>query len=219
MQGKPIYFVSAVTPTSVIYSQINDVILTQRIETFSLLAGTTAAIVVFIIFLIGWSSNLNEEVKRRTRELNESNKQLEVANKQLKVNDKMQKEFINIASHELKTPTQAILGMSQLLRTYPERRDEMINAIERNAVRLENLTNSILDVSRIESQSLSLNKEKFNINEKIRNIIDDLKLRHKVEITFADPKLDPIVVEADKIRIYEVISNLLVNAIKFTQQI
>ena len=218
VQGKPIYFVSAVTPTSVIYSQINDVILTQRIETFSLLAGTTAAIVVFIIFLIGWSSNLNEEVKRRTSELNESNKQLGVANKQLKVNDKMQKEFINIASHELKTPTQAILGMSQLLRTYPERRDEMINAIERNALRLEKLTNSILDVSRIESQSLSLNKEKFNINEKIRNIIDDLKLRHKVEITFAEPKLDPIVVEADIIRIYEVISNLLVNAIKFTQK-
>jgi signal transduction histidine kinase len=218
VQGKPIYFVSAVTPTSQIYSQINDVILTQRIETFSLLAGTTAAIVVFIIFLIGWSSNLNEEVKRRTRELNESNKQLGVANKQLKFNDKMQKEFINIASHEFKTPTQAILVFSQLLRTYPERRDEMINAIERNAVRLKNLTNSILDVSRIESQSLSLNKEKFNINEKIRNVIDDLKLRHQVEITFADPKVDPIVVEADKIRIYEVISNLLVNAIKFTQK-
>lgn len=218
VQGKPRYFVSAVTPTSQIYSQINDVILTQRIETFSLLAGTTAAIVVFIIFLIGWSSNLNEEVKRRTRELNESNKQLGVANKQLKFNDKMQKEFINIASHELKTPTQAILVFSQLLRTYPERRDEMINAIERNAVRLKNLTNSILDVSRIESQSLSLNKEKFNINEKIRNVIDDLKLRHQVEITFADPKVDPIVVEADKIRIYEVISNLLVNAIKFTQK-
>jgi len=94
----------------------------------------------------------------------------------------------------------------------------MINAIERNAVRLKNLTNSLLDVSRIESQSLSLNKEKFNINEKIRNVIDDLKLRHQVEITFADPKVDPIVVEADKIRIYEVISNLLVNAIKFIQK-
>jgi signal transduction histidine kinase len=218
VQGKPIYFVSAVTPTSLIYSQINDVILTQRIETFSLLAGTTAAIVVFIIFLIGWSSNLNDEVKRRTRELNESNKQLEVANEQLKVHDKTQKEFINIASHEFRTPTQAILGFSQLLRTYPERRDEMINAIERNAVRLQSLTNNILDVSRIESQSLSLNKEKFNINEKIRNVIDDLKLRHQVEITFANPKVDPIVVEADKIRIYEVISNLLVNAIKFTQK-
>jgi hypothetical protein len=52
VQGKPTYFVSAVTPTSVIYSQINTVILTQKIETFSLLAGTTAAIVVLIIFLL-----------------------------------------------------------------------------------------------------------------------------------------------------------------------
>ena len=72
-----------------------------------------------------------------------------------------------------------ILGLSQLLRTYVERRDEMINAIERNAIRLKNLINSILDVSRIERQSLSVDEEKFNINEKIRNVIDDLKLRPK----------------------------------------
>src|SRR5919106_1791686 len=218
VQGKPTYFVSAVTPTSVIYSQINSVIFTERIEMFSLLAGTTAAIVVLIIFLIRWSSNLNDEVKRRTRELDESNKHLGVANEQLKVHDKMQKEFINIASHELKTPMQAILGFSQLLQTHPERRDEMINAIERNAVRLQSLTNSILDVSRIESQTLKINKEKFNINQKIRDAIDDLKSRQPVEITFTDPKVDPIVVEADRIRIYEVISNLLDNAIKFTQK-
>jgi signal transduction histidine kinase len=65
---------------------------------------------------------------------------------------------------------------------------------------------------------LKLNKEKFNINQKIRDAIDDLKSRQPVEITFTDPKVDPIVVEADRIRIYEVISNLLDNAIKFTQK-
>jgi signal transduction histidine kinase len=136
----------------------------------------------------------------------------------IKSNEKMQKEFINIASHELKTPTQAILGYSALIRRHPEGRDEMINAIERNAVRLQSLTNSILDVSRIESQTLKLNNEKFNINEKIRDVVDDIKSRHEVQITVADPKVDPIVVEADKTRIYEVISNLLANAIKFTQK-
>src|SRR5918912_2440768 len=102
VQGKPTYFVSEVTPTSVIYSQINTVIFTERIEMFSLLAGTTAAIIALIVFLIKWSTNLNDEVKRRTRELNESNKQLAVANEQLKLHDKMQKEFINVASHEIK---------------------------------------------------------------------------------------------------------------------
>ena len=87
------------TPTAIIYSQVNDILLTQTIETFALLAGTTAAIAVLIIFLIKWSTSLNSEVKRRTKELNESNKQLGEANEQLKINDKMQKEIINIAVH------------------------------------------------------------------------------------------------------------------------
>src|SRR5437764_13720881 len=95
----------------------------------------------------------------------------------------------------------------------------MILAIERNAVRLQSLTNSILDVSRIESQTLKLNKEKFNINEKIRNVVEDIKSGgDEIEIAFADPRVDPIVVEADKIKIYEVISNLLTNATKFTHK-
>jgi signal transduction histidine kinase len=152
-------------------------------------------------------------------ELKESKEKLEETNEQLKEHDKMQREFINIASHELKTPTQAILGYSTLIQRHPERRDEMIRAIERNAIRLQSLTNSILDVSRIESQTLKLNKEKFNINEKIRNVVEDIKSKgDEIEIAFTDPKVDPIVVEADKIRIYEVISNLLTNAIKFTQK-
>jgi signal transduction histidine kinase len=98
-------------------------------------------------------------------------------------------------------------------------REEMLGYIERNAIRLQNLINNILDVSRIESRTLKLNKEKFNINEKIRNVIDDIKSKEdKIDIIFDNPKIDPIVVEADKLRIYEVISNLLVNAVKFTKK-
>jgi signal transduction histidine kinase len=107
-QVPPPYAVFIVTPTSQIYSQIEDILFTQRIETFSLLAITTAAAIILIIFLIKWSSNLNSEVKRRTKEL-------ESANEQLKIHDKMQEEFINIAAHELRTPTQAITGYSELL--------------------------------------------------------------------------------------------------------
>ena len=75
--GKPAYFVFVITPTSTIYSQINSVISTERIEMFSLLAGVTAAIAVVILFLIRWSSTLEREVKRRTKETNESNQRLE----------------------------------------------------------------------------------------------------------------------------------------------
>jgi two-component system sensor histidine kinase VicK len=76
-----------------------------------------------------------------------------ILNEQLKTNDKIQKEFINIASHEIRTPTQAIIGLSDLLQTHPEKRDEIIEGIRRNAIRLQRLTNDILNVTRIESQT------------------------------------------------------------------
>jgi signal transduction histidine kinase len=98
-------------------------------------------------------------------------------------------------------------------------KEEMLQYIERNAVRLQNLINNILDVSRIESGTLRLNKEKFNINEKIRNVIDDIKSKEDgIRIIFDEQEADPVIVEADKLKIYEVISNLLVNAIKFTRK-
>jgi hypothetical protein len=123
LKGKPTYFVFVITPTSAIYSQINKVISNERLEMFSLIAGTTAAIVILVIFLIRWSGLLDNEVKRRTTELDkannsltEYNKQLALANKQLKVHDKMQKDFINIAAHELRIPIQPILGLTQIIR-------------------------------------------------------------------------------------------------------
>ena len=102
-------------------------------------------------------------------------RQLKLANEQLKVHDKMQKEFINIASHEMKTPTQSILSYSELMQRHPERREEMVQAIYRNAIRLQRLTNDILDVTRIESQSLKLNKQRFILNDLISIIVDDYR--------------------------------------------
>ena len=100
----PQYSLFVITPTSIIYSKINDVIATERLEMFSLIAGITSAIIILIFFLIRWNSVLDSEVKKRTKELEESNKQisltnikLKTANELLKVHDKMQKEFINIA--------------------------------------------------------------------------------------------------------------------------
>jgi two-component system, OmpR family, sensor histidine kinase VicK len=140
---------------------------------------------------------------------------------ELKRTDSMQREFINIASHEMKTPTQAIMGFSEMLEQHPDRRKEMTEAIKRNARRLHKLTNDILDVSRIESQNLRLNKEKVNINEKISNAVNDIKnqIRNpdKLQIVFLNLK-EPLYVEADKIRLYQVIANLLGNAIKFTKE-
>ena len=92
---------------------------------------------------------------------------------QLKINDKMQKEFINIASHEMKTPTQAIIGYADLIQKHPEKRDEMMQALARNAVRLQRLTNDILDVTRMDSNTLNLHKERFNLDDLITNVVQD----------------------------------------------
>jgi signal transduction histidine kinase len=95
------------------------------------------------------------------------------ANEQLKVHDKMQKEFINIAAHELRTPIQPILGLSDVLVSKKgdiEQYKELLDAIIRNAKRLQKLTEDILDVTKIESQSLQLKKQRINLNEVILSI-------------------------------------------------
>jgi signal transduction histidine kinase len=149
--------------------------------------------------------------------------QIALANEQLKIHDRMQREFINIASHEMKTPTQSILGYSQLLQQHPEKREEMTQAIFRNAIRLQKLTNDILEVTRIESQSLKLNVEQFNLNDLISNIVQDYttqleKDNSNVNLLYNQSKeKDKIItVQADKARITQVISNLISNAVKFT---
>lgn len=159
-------------------------------------------------------------------QLTQSNEHLALANEQLKIHDRMQREFINIASHEMKTPTQAILGMSGLLKYYPERRDELIEIIQRNAKRLQALTSDILDVTRIESQTLKLEKERFNIFDLVSEVVDDHRERIKdsrnknIELCYDSDEdgKHQLFVEADRGRITQVLTNLLNNALKFTDE-
>jgi signal transduction histidine kinase len=233
---EPIFSIQLVTPSAQIYAQINQVLFTERMKMFSLLAGTSAAVVVLIVFIIKWSSSLDREVKRRTTELKESNERLALANEQLKLQEKMQKEFINVAAHELRTPIQPILGLSEILRSRLTKApgwqgQDLLDIIIRNAKRLQRLAEDILDVTRIESQSLRLKKERFSLNQMVSNIIEDHRnqiLKDNIETKTEDtnaginfiflPAKDDIEVEADKSRIAQVISNLLSNAIKFTRQ-
>jgi two-component system sensor histidine kinase VicK len=160
--------------------------------------------------------------------LADTNKQLAEANEQLKIHHKMQEEFINIASHEIKTPTQAILGYSEMSEMEPERSKEYLQPILRNARRLQTLTNDILDVTRIESQSLNLNKERVNLDDVISSLLVDYlnqieRERNQKDIKLVyenndDNKPRDIFVEADRERLTQVISNLISNAIKFTQE-
>ena len=181
--------------------------------------GSIGAVAVGVAFLIlNWNRRLSGIVKSKTSELEKANLSLQQAVEQLKDHDRMQREFINVAAHELRTPTQAIIGYSELFYLRPQSREESIKAISRNAERLESLTRDILDVTRIEGRKLDLHKEKFDISEVAASAIEDIKRRvddSNIKFEYAPRK---IVVEADRMRINQVISNLLSNAVKFTQQ-
>ena len=174
------------------------------------------------IFESFWKqTELNEQ-------LEEANKLLTEANRKLKVNDKMQKEFINVAAHELRTPIQPILGLSEILlykRGNIEQYHGILSAINRNSKRLQRLTEDILDVTRIESQSLRLNKEKFILNDLVSSIVEEYnyesRSKNKINIILLDSPTEGnniIIVYADRHRITQVISNLMENAIKFTKE-
>jgi signal transduction histidine kinase len=263
--GNPTYFLQVVTPTDTIYSQIAS-ILTRESERLALfLAGPTGASAILIIFLLLWNTSLGKEVKKRTRELQESNRLLGVTNEQLGERDRMQNEFINIAAHEMRTPIQPILGLSDIILqrilniakqlqrkeeevVYEQLRDSssvptrpnsifrsslslsveklipMVEIINRNAKRLEKLTNNLLDVTRFENnKSLDLSKEQFDIDSVIRDcIIDASQHIGKKNIKFsympADDSQQVIIIKADRTRIAQVLMNLLDNSINSSQE-
>jgi two-component system, OmpR family, sensor histidine kinase VicK len=148
----------------------------------------------------------------------------------LEAHDRMQKEFVNIAAHELRTPTQAILGYSELLQNDSgEHAADMLKGLTRNAYRLQSLITVILDVARIESGTLILERENLNLTDLITTAIEDAKNQLKIsgksiEISFYHKQIQDVqqkkdlIVNADKDRILQVLSNLLSNALKFTKE-
>ena len=154
-----------------------------------------------------------------------------ILNEDLKRADIMQRDFINVAAHELRTPIQPIIGLTDLLQCKKQgditQYSQFIDIINRNAKRLQRLTEDILDVARIESESLPLRKVQFNLKELILNAITDYKSqikkelkdnRVRLEFTSRTDNNDDIFVYGDVGRIIQVISNLLTNAIKFTEE-
>jgi signal transduction histidine kinase len=147
--------------------------------------------------------------------------------KKIKETERMQKEFINIAAHELRGPIQPILGLTQVVRFKMKDTElqKLQDVVIRNAKRLQRLTDDILDVTKIESNLLHLNKEVFNLNDLIFRIIDDDKSQidnKDIKLIYQDSSNSDdnniIIVQADKYRLNQVISNLISNSIKFTNK-
>lgn len=199
-----------------------------------IVVGSMAFGIAFLI--LSWNKRLEGAVESRTVELKktnvsliESNSLLASANKQLEIHDNMQKEFINVAAHELRTPIMPILGEAELIENdisdneFARISKEQVSSIIRNAKRLDRLAADILDVTNIEGKSLKLNKTAFDVDEILsqlvieysRQIQNDVTKNKRIKIFY-----EPLHVKifADKYRIAQVISNMINNAIKFTDQ-
>jgi two-component system, OmpR family, sensor histidine kinase VicK len=152
-----------------------------------------------------------------------------VINLESKKANQMQKEFMNVAAHELRTPIQPIVGLAHLLRYEKEymkgKEQESLDVIIRNAERLQRLAENILDASRIESKRLSLRKVKFKLNDLLFNIVQNYYKQGRssassgkdISVLYEFPN-ENIVVEADKERISQVVRNIISNALEFTNE-
>jgi two-component system, OmpR family, sensor histidine kinase VicK len=157
--------------------------------------------------------------------------QLVNAHERLETHDRMQKEFIDVAAHELRTPIQPILGLTQMIYStidqdeHPyqkkQQQKELLEVVIRNAYRLQRLTEDILDVTKIESQNLSLKLEQINLDGIILNAINDAKRNQQnkqVSLLYQQQYDNALLIQADKGRLNQVISNLISNAVKFTEE-
>ena len=216
------------TPTAAIYSEIENALFIQKLQTIIILTAAASATSALIFFILRRNAALQRKIEERTSELR-------TANEELRNHDKIQKDFINVAAHELRTPIVPILNLSELLYSnvllhsnvkgeQQEKQQnemlEMLQIILRNANRLRQLTEDILDVTRIESDTLKLRKEKFNLNDVILNVVDDCRKQianSNVKLMY-DLGNSVTLVEADKRRLTQVFSNLLNNALKFTKE-
>jgi signal transduction histidine kinase len=206
------YFTMILILPHTLASSLEDLVVQQRnfgIAAMAIIALSSLGIFFVITY---WNKGLRKVVYIQTKELQETTKRLTY-------HDKVQKEFIDIAAHEFRTPIQSVLGYSEMIHSSLKNFEQYFDKIIRNARRLEKLTEDILDVSRIEGKNLQLSLSDFDLKQTIQNVIEDHQkeaLEKSVKIVFEVKKNVPTTIYADEARLHQVINNLLANAINFT---
>ena len=244
VDARPIYYLNIATPFSQILSPVQDLLHTELLLNVVVLIAFTATMSYLIFIMSQWGNKMKKEVQKRTHEievanrslsekavemqrlntdLDRANQQIKVSYENLKEHDKLQKEFVNVVAHELRTPVQSIMGYVDMMDLNPENRVVYMDRLKRNTARLERLTTDTLDIARIESGTFRLSKEKSNLRELIKNAIDDLtftsrngRRENKLKVMYAKDNED-LFLNVDRSRIAQVLSNLLSNADKFTK--
>ena len=217
-KNKDIFYTSLVV--SIIFNIFGQIIMSYSAQSFDT-AHNFAHVLKdtgYFINIIGLALSIIQYNVR----LRESNELITIQYEKVKESEKIKDKFINIAAHELRTPIQPILMLTDIIyyKIKDETHRELLEIILRNAKRLKRLSDNLLDITKIETRSLNLNKKFFNLNilisEVLKDYINKQKNQLKVEIVYYFKHKADIFLEADRDRISQVIRNLLDNALKFT---
>ncbi|MCE9652501.1 MAG: HAMP domain-containing histidine kinase [Nitrosarchaeum sp.] len=173
-----------------------------------ILLGLITTMLVF--FLNQTNANLKLEIKNQTKNLHE-------LNEKLKKMDKKRKEFISIASHELKGPLQPIFGFVELAKTEIISKQEALDGISSIAFHLENIANNVLDLTKIENDELELHLEKSSINSIIQEVVSSEQFNPERKVPIITKFDVDVMLNLDKTRMKQVFRNILDNCIKFTE--
>ncbi len=176
--------------------------------TMIILIGIITTMLVF--FLNQTNTNLKLEIRSKT-------KNLQKLNEKLKKMDMQRREFISIASHELKGPIQPIFGFVELAKTEIITKQEALEGISTVAFNLENIANNVLDLTKIENNELELNLERTSINDIIQEVVDSENFNPNRKVPIKTRLDVDIMINLDKTRIKQVFRNILDNCIKFTE--
>jgi signal transduction histidine kinase/ligand-binding sensor domain-containing protein len=161
--------------------------------------------------------NLEELVNQRTSELEKAKLKAEEA-------DRLKSSFLSNMSHEIRTPLNAIVGFSALIAesdSTTEERNEFIKQINNSSETLLVLIDDILDLSKIESNQLKIISSEINVHEFMDELYTSFSLRQKpaLKLLLATPQRDKnLVLVSDRTRLKQILTNLLDNAFKFTEE-
>ncbi len=158
---------------------------------------------------------INSDLKR---EIDSKTEELQKANKKLQELDRLKDEFISIASHELKSPIQPIFGFAELAQSGDIDQKEAWDGVTALAKKLQNLANDVLDVTRIESNRLSIYTEKMSVNQLIQETIHMVRTGLASNISILEELDSDVEIQADRTRLEQVLRNIINNSIKFTEK-
>lgn len=168
-------------------------------------------------------------LKKQNMEFASLNQEYEIQNKNLKISkekaeqsDRLKSAFLANMSHEIRTPMNGILGFSELLKKPDltgEEQQHYVKIIEKSGIRMLNILNDIIDISKIKSGLMEVNIEEFDVNEKMEYIYNLFKPEAELKnIDFVFRKgmsSDEVIIHTDSLKVNCILSNLVKNAIKY----